>query len=387
MSRELDQIGARTSIFRGLFALRPVNRFFISQQELDERLSEEFEDDIEEIEVASLLYETIGAIEPGEDLLALYLDLYSEGVLGFYDSEADALYIVERDGTFSALDVMTYAHEYTHTLQQQHFDIHSLRDAAETSLDATMAYRALVEGDASVAQTIYVFEEFTEEQQQQIATESAAVDQEAFQRAPPIIQRSFAFPYNEGFQFIAALWSANRDFNLVDEAYANPPASTEHILHPQKFVDGEMPMPVSLDGLSEALGGDWSERRTDTLGEFFILSYLETGPAPESAATAAAGWGGDAYGLYTDAQGRRLVIARTLWDTESDAAEFTEAFEQHQAARLSGEWTDYGDSGKVLKGSPSSVYLGVDGGEAVFVFYPDEAALEAVLAFLEASAQ
>jgi len=92
----------------------------------------------------------LGLIPADTDLFELYLNLFTEQVLGLYDPETDQLYVIADRGEFGPLEESTLAHEYVHALQQQHFDIQSLGESAEVDLDASVALSALVEGDAYV---------------------------------------------------------------------------------------------------------------------------------------------------------------------------------------------------------------------------------------------
>ena len=137
---------------------------------------------------------------------------------------------------------------------------------------------------------------------------------------------------------------------LIDDAFTNPPVSTEQVLHVDKFLEYETPVPVELPSLGTALGEGWSEAGQDTLGEFLISSYLamagEEGAAAEStAATAAAGWGGDRLALWQHADGGLVLAWRLVWDTEADAAEFYAAVRDALSAQSDTDWSpaDAGD--------------------------------------------
>jgi hypothetical protein len=101
----------------------------------------------------------------------------------------------------------------------------------------------------------------------------------------------------------------------MQDAWAHPPASTEQVLHPEKFFAHEAPRAVPLD---------WSPEgsalvSSGVLGELYTRTLLG-----EGSDAAAAGWGGDAYRTW-DARGRTLLVWRSVWDTPADAAEFATA--------------------------------------------------------------
>ncbi len=331
---ELDGIAARASVLRGLYSVGEIHRRFISREELRDRLLTDLGEQRDELSALGRLYEILGVIDPGTDLYELYVDLYSENVLGFFDTAEDELYVVDADlRELSPQDRLTYAHEFVHALQSQHFDIGSMLDSEETMSDADRraAYLAMVEGDAVLLQTIYMLENMTE--QEQAAAQGLQIDISTFLAAPHLVQRIFVFPYVEGAQFVYQFF-ANGGWREVDALYERAPTSTEQIIHPGKYVLGEDPVDVDIPSLVGALGEGWSELRRDTFGEFALLAYLEDGLMQHEAAVAAAGWGGDEYVVYSGPDGSYALVHRYEWDSLRDAGEFFEGFATFTEARV-----------------------------------------------------
>ena len=98
--------------------------------------------------------------------------------------------------------------------------------------------------------------------------------------------------------------------------YAKLPASTEQILHPEKYLKGELPVavpaPATPQGTSKLAEGTLGELRTRLL-----LARCSKTPA-----VGGWGWGGDRY-VVAEAAEQRLVLAwSTEWDSEGDAMRF-----------------------------------------------------------------
>lgn len=85
-------------------------------------------EDREQLETLGELYLVLGLMEPGTDLVELYLDLLGEQVLGLFDTETEDLYVVTDSDSPGVLEETILAHEYVHALQQQHFDIQRLSE-------------------------------------------------------------------------------------------------------------------------------------------------------------------------------------------------------------------------------------------------------------------
>lgn len=147
------------------------------------------------------------------------------------------------------------------------------------------------------------------------------------------------FPYSVGTQFANVLFQAG-GWKAVDQAYANPPVSSEQIMHPERY-PADAPIAVTLPDLLPVLGEGWELLDQDTLGEWHTLLLLTSGVDPqarqvvESAMPAAAGWGGDIYQVYFNpTSGQVVLVLKTQWDASADAKEFYQALSKHVQARF-----------------------------------------------------
>ena len=378
LSATLRPIGRRVAALRELFELTPLQTTVITRDKLGIRVREELNEDLDEIAERQALYMVLGIMDRDASLHDLLLNLYREQVIGLFDSEEKQLYIVSDADEIRALDQVAYAHEFTHGLQQQHFDIHSTSKALQGNSDQALAYRGLVEGDATLTETVYMIQHMDDEQMAQIAEDSTALDSTALESAPHVIQREFTFPYREGPQFVFTILSAAGSWRSVNQLYEDIPRSTEQILHPEKYVAKEEPIKLVLPDITSVLGGDWTVLKEDTLGEFLLLAYLEDHIASEEADVAAAGWGGDAYALLEGPEGALLLQTVIAWDAEDDAQEFFDAFVQFTSARTGGEWQPVeGDPSAQTIAFPGQViFAAVEGSQTTLVFAPDTDTLE-----------
>lgn len=348
LSRKMHAIGLKTSILRDLSARGTVEHIFLTKKELRERLSEDLEDNQDQILLEQKLYMILGILEPKDDLFDLLVGIFSDIVLGFFDTEANEMFFVGDKADFGEQGELTVAHEFVHGLQQFHFGISNIRASIEDNFsqvcrmicanDQSRALEALVEGDAALVQLIYMMEHFDEQQQTAAQQANNGTDISIFRSAPYVIQRLIAFPYSEGPPFVMSLFLKTNDYELVNEAYSYVPRSTEQIIHPEKYKSREAPIEVEEPDLLGSLGNGWSEIHRNTFGEMFLRSYLESEIAPEEAAVAAAGWGGDIFTLYEGPDGALALSAMTTWDTERDAVEFFDGFRALLQSGTESEW-------------------------------------------------
>lgn len=268
----------------------------------------------------------LGLLPAGTDLRATILAFQAGQVLGYYSPDEKKLFVVSRAGGIGATQRLTYAHEFTHQLQDQHFDLKALGMDATDQGDRSLGRLSLVEGDAVSVQTTWMTTELTKDELAQVLAD--ALDpgaMAALQNAPPILRETSLFPYTAGLAFVQGLMSSG-GYGAVNAAFANPPASTEQILHPEKYAAHEAPVDVSIPGgLTALLGAGWTEAGRDTLGEEYLRVWLGQLGASQQAFAAAAGWGGDRLALFEGPSGATQLVVVTAWDTATDADEFASA--------------------------------------------------------------
>jgi hypothetical protein len=313
-----------SSIERGIEEIRgidtppPVQHRFVDEQGMRDRLAEELEDPeiIAQIDHESALLKLFGVIPQDSDLAATYDELLSSQVLGLYDPEEEEFFVLGDDSTELGGEAqLTYAHEYVHRLQDAAFDLEAVEELANND-DMSIAISALIEGDATTAQTQYMLTNFD-------FAELSAILQEALEaqgnlpESPYFLQQSLEFPYTEGAKFVAAV-IAGGDFSPVDDAFDRLPISTEQILHPEKYLQNEEPLEVDVP---DDLADGWSVDSENVLGEFFLRTWLEA-IGSDNAGVATAGWGGDAYAIFESDDDEQALVVFTEWDTSEDAREF-----------------------------------------------------------------
>ena len=307
---------------------------------MSERIRAVFEEEVdqEEVEVDRRILVLLGLLEPDLDLFQTYTDVYSEQVVGYYSPEDKEMVISTNTENLSPGDRVTYVHEYTHALQDQHFDLAAsdkrLEEAGND--DASAAFHALVEGDATLAMSAYAYASLTEDEFDQLSSSDG--ENSAFDDAPEFLQAAFLFPYVEGVEFVGQIFE-HGGWDAIDAAFSDPPKSTEHILHFEKYLSGEDPLEVSLNVLDGPEWDGWVEMDNDTLGEFVLSHMLKVFLSEDRAKEAAEGWGGDRYAYYEDDAGRQLLVVSTSWDTEADAMEFFDSYVAFMEAKTEeGNW-------------------------------------------------
>jgi hypothetical protein len=140
---------------------------------------------------------------------------------------------------------------------------------------------------------------------------------------PPILRESLTFPYDQGLQLVLRLQGAGGGWEAVNDAYEDPPASTEQVMHPEKYDEREAPVEVRLPAdLAAQLGQGWSATYEDTFGEFQFQVWLRNALDAATGNPAAAGWGGDRFAVLEGPDDAWALVMKTEWDSVEDATEF-----------------------------------------------------------------
>jgi hypothetical protein len=380
----MDTIESQVEGLRQLQPLRPVERALMTQEQLRERILQDFEEESspEEIRDYTLTLAAFDLVDPDIDMYDLLVRLYAEQIAGFYDPETEQLYVIADAGLMGQLERLTYAHEFTHALQDQHFDLEALglRDDADEVYDDEYlsAIQALVEGDASLTQRRFMSTYYSADDMATLMQESLKVDSSVLDAVPDVLRESLFFPYNYGEVFVRALYDEGGQA-AVDAAFANPPVSTEQILHPERYQSGDAPQIVSLSPLTDTLGPGWRLVYEEVWGEFSTRYYLAQQIAQDEAEAAAEGWGGDRYAVhYRESDGGSVLAWRIVWDTPADAEEFVDAYVTF-ADKRSGHAADVTGGARSCWAGDDYLCLAWGPAETLVVLAPDQAIVESVM--------
>lgn len=385
---QMDLIQEQVSSYRGLGLLTDLQRAMMSDDELRDVVVNEFFADYtpEDATRDALELSVLGLLEPGFDLLKFYQDLYSEQIAGYYDSETKEMYVI--GGEFTGLERLTYAHEFTHVLQDQHYDMENgLKlndDTCETDTEYCAAVSALIEGDASLSEQFWFLNNGTEQDRNDIMNFQQTYSSPVFDSSPAFMQEDFLFPYQQGYDFANALYSKGK-WAAVDAAYANPPVTTEQILHPEKYPD-EKPVPVEIGDYTYDLGPGWSEYDRNVMGEWYTYLILGAGRSPEFrldaeiARTAAAGWAGDTYlFLINEEKDQTAFIWISAWDTPKDGNEFFDASVEYGNARWGASTESNSDLVSWISPAEGTIYMVRQGKYVLWGISQDEKVVDTYL--------
>ena len=302
---------------RGLQYTSDVAVELADDAEFEARLLKNFEDDVDQIEKAEVLYRALGLISPDDNLLDELRSIYTAGVLGFYDPETNEL--VVRGTSPSPYVQETIVHELVHALDDQHFEL-DRPQYDDRKDEISEGFSAVVEGNARRIENKWLSEQpadVRDEAAKEEADFGAGIDVSAF---PEILLFEIGASYSLGEVFVNALVNDGGE-RAVDAAITDPPDTSEQFLFPPLYEQHEArievpPPPADGDVVDDGV-----------IGALFLFGLFTTGGSPvnqSDAFRAVQGWGGDWAVTWTDGD-QACVRADFVGDTGGDTDEIESA--------------------------------------------------------------
>lgn len=311
---------------RQLVVKRRVRGQRLGRDEVIERVMAKAERDIPKgvLDAQGDLLRGLGLMPADYDFVGGIYALLQRNVAGFYDEDSDTMFLLDDLGM---ADRETLVHELEHALQDQHFDLDRLVGYTPGESDRVTATHAIAEGDAmsTMFEVMNGNAFLIDAAALRFMMVASVAIVEGGQETPRVLQASLVAPYVDGYRFVQAL-RRRGGWTAVNEAFRTPPASTEQLLHLDKYDAREPPIVVGKP--ASPPGDGWVDKDADVLGEQGLRMVFEQWGRVTVAAEAAAGWGGDRYRVMERplAQGGVEVAAAWLvvFDDDDEAKQAEE---------------------------------------------------------------
>jgi hypothetical protein len=346
--RSADEILPQLAEIRGMPARSPLAKGVKSREEirtyLRERLESEYPPQVVEAETRLLRH--LGLIPPDLDLYSFLLELMTEQIAGYYDPFEEIFYIA--DWLPPPMQRPVMAHELTHALQDQYFDLDRFMTPVEEDDDRTTARTAVFEGEALLTMLMWSLPEGVRDparlpdpvQLHLAQLPLMKSEYPVFASAPAYLQQAMLFPYAWGARFVQT-FLRRHPWPEIGRLYRQMPESTEQILHPEKYLETlDPPRRVELEESDAWPTGFGETIFRNVLGEFALQRLLAHYLDERTAEEAAAGWGGDRIEWRRAESGAEAMFLVVVWDSEADAEEFARAWRKVVDRRVGeGAWT------------------------------------------------
>ncbi len=362
--KEMGQItgwGLKTPLKKSIRSREDIHAYVLKQMD-DEK-------DAKERYASARSAEAFGLIPKGFNLDTFLVDLLTEQIAGLYDPKAHEIYIA--DWIPADEQRMVMAHELTHALQDQHFDIEPWVRAARPNDDAEMAREAVLEGSAMAGMLEYELKDKGLKLKDLPEFDPSVfvgdlAETPILKKAPPFIKDSLMFPYFSGLTFSMSVLKSG-GWPAFSSVFARPPANTQQILHPDLYFANRAPTPLKVDLPSAVPGENWVLLEENSLGELGWKEVLKQYLDEPRAKAMAAEWDGDAYATFEQKNSKRLMLFTRIRLADIVSAsrfftEYAEALEQKYQDR-----TDVSRRSNFLtfNSGESSVFFRCSGRECV----------------------
>ncbi len=318
---------------RGLQATKPVPGLRLDRAALIARVKQHVARELppEAIRNEGLTLQLLGFVPTHFDYEAAEYQLLEEQLAGYYEPADGTMYMASDLGDDEA--EATLAHELVHALQDQRWNLRERSKYRPGDGDRSEAVSALAEGDATSA----MFDVLIARASPDSGKTALSIPDEAFSeqvrqsmdggpgaQAPHVMRASLAAPYIYGTFFVHVL-RRRGGWEAVDRAWDDAPTTSEQIMHVDKWLAHEQPIPVEAPTFA-ALGSGWRVADEDSEGELGARVAFEEWLDATHAAAVSAGWGGDRGVLI--ANGDRAAFAwRLRYDAgQTEESRATEAF-------------------------------------------------------------
>jgi hypothetical protein len=184
-------------------------------------------------------FEALFLVGEDRDALAVQQSNRGSSVAGYYSPGSDEIVVIYPGDTPDLPGESTLSHELVHALQDQQF---GLGDARATTRDERNAQNGLIEGEANLVQRRYT-SNCGAAWSCLPAPGSGGGGGGDFHLGIYVLN---FFPYSDGPGFVA-FYEARGGWDRIDAMHDRYPASSEQVIHPEKYaVDRDPPTAVEL---------------------------------------------------------------------------------------------------------------------------------------------
>lgn len=375
---EVDEILKFVSKDTGLEIKHPVKRELASREQVRKYVTSKSKDDEDTKKLArtGIVLKKIGLLPRDFDLEAYLSDLLEEQVAGYYDSKTKTVYLLDWIDADSQKPVL--AHELTHALQDQNYDLEKFlrkgikqedqskslksHEAIEVHVDEPgTARQAIIEGQAMVVLIDYILAPSGHTvadspmigEMIKMNAQRQNDEYPLMAKAPLYLRDSLMFPYTYGMDFVEAMLHRGGRQLAFAGVLSKPPRNTREVMEPKTYTTSEQLAPLVLPDMHKLLGKEYEPYDVGNIGEFDVHGLLKQFAGEKTAEKLSSRWRGGAYYAAERSSGmagktdcaakpseakvleaQRVACLALLIETRWDSAEAARQFAQRYASLL-----------------------------------------------------
>jgi hypothetical protein len=292
-----------------------IKRYLVSQADVEKFTRERMAkvQDPERLERTQFTMKKFGLLPRDFNLVEFSVKASVQSVAGYYDEEKKTISMlnwvpIEQQGPI-------LAHELTHALQDQNYDLKRWAKAgqppasdkngrAHAEMDESTSVRhAVGEGQAMVVYYDYMLAPYGRNllntpgviSEMEDPAVKAVIDTEFMHNAPMVLREMGAFPYRDGLIFENELLAKGGKAMAFAGAFVRPPENTHEVLQPKAYIEHEKITPVVIPDLQRLVADKYELYDTGSVGELDARALLEQYGERRVASELAAAWNGGAY--------------------------------------------------------------------------------------------
>jgi len=350
--RDVDQIMQFASKETGLPIKKEVKRQLVTRDEVVAYLQKNMAEDkdAQRLQRSELVLKKFGLLPRDFDLQTFLVALLREQVAGYYDIKTKTVNLLDWIDSEQQRPVL--AHELTHALQDQSFDLEKwmkvgdtdLNDKKETTAadiendEISEARQAVVEGQAMVVLVDYLLAPteqsiITSPQIADALKETMLVgsdDSPEFKDAPIFLKEELTFPYRYGLDFETELLRTGGKEKAFASAFANPPRTTRQIMEPKTYLSGEQLEPMRLPDFQRDFK-NYERFDVGAMGEFDVAILVDQYAGKEASDNLYPHWRGGYYYAArpkADPAAPLSILYVSRWSSPEKASAFAAIYAQ-----------------------------------------------------------
>lgn len=328
--QSVDQILQFASRDTLLPVKHPVKKAMVTREEVEQYIGDKFKDDVDRIrfERSELVLKKFGLLPRQFNLHDFLIKLLGEQVAGYYDEKKKTINLLD----WVAMDMQkpVIAHELTHALQDQSFDLEKMvkkdeeiekRGPEEFNAliqidEESTARTAVMEGEAMIVFADYVLNSMEGDAcgnnpSCQIPNKRSVADFPKFvdlmlsqmdkekgdsllDSAPLLLREELIFPYSRGMKFIARLLTSGGKQMAFTQVVKRMPKTSREIMQPEEYLAGHVVPPLLLPEF-KFLKDDFEPFDAGAVGQLDVSILLKQYTEDEVADRLSPDWRGGSY--------------------------------------------------------------------------------------------
>lgn len=313
------------------------------------------DEDAKRLRRAELVLKKFGLLPRDFDLGTFLVVLLKEQVAGYYDPKTKTVNLLDWLGLEQQKPVL--AHELTHALQDQSFNLEKFMKPGDTDLDkkkeitwtdiandeVSTTRQAVVEGQAMVVLVDYMLAPLGQSLQDSPQVVEAlkqgmlvgTSDAVQFQNAPIYMKEALTFPYRYGIDFIAEMLTKGGKEKAFNALFQNPPRTTRQIMEPQTYLAGERLEPMPVPDFKEVFK-NYDRFDVGAIGEFDVAVLVDQYAGADVSHQMYPHWRGGYYYAARpkgDSAAPLALIYVSRWSDHESASQFASIYVKGLAKR------------------------------------------------------